>query len=88
MAKKVVYGTHAEEKFGILKAHGFVVSKRQVRETVLKPDKVDEGFRGRKVAQKKISAKHVLRVIYVEGHSEITVVTFYPGRRSRYEGSV
>lgn len=66
MAKKIVYGTHAEEKFAILKRHGFVVSKRQIRETLRSPEKVDEGFRGRKVAQRKISASHVLRVVYEE----------------------
>ena len=88
MAKKIVYGTHAEEKFAILKRHGFLVSKRQVRETLRRPEKVDAGFRGRKVAQRKISEKHVLRVVYVEGQKEIGVVTFYPGRRSRYESSI
>jgi len=30
VAKKIVYGSHAEEKFEILRRHGFVVSKRQV----------------------------------------------------------
>jgi hypothetical protein len=38
--------------------------------------------------KKLLLGKHVLRVIYVEGPKEIAVVTFYPGRRSRYEGSV
>lgn len=50
MAKKIVYGDHAEEKFEILRRYGFVVSKRQVRETLRKPENVEEGFRGRKVA--------------------------------------
>jgi len=88
MAKKIVYGIHAEEKFEILRRHGFVLTKKQVRETLQKPDRIEEGFRGRKVAQRRISKKHVLRVIYVEGQNEIAVVTFYPGRRSRYESSV
>jgi hypothetical protein len=48
VAKKVVYGSHAEEKFEILRRHGFVVSKRQVSETLRRPDKVEEGFRGEK----------------------------------------
>ena len=30
---------HAEEKFEILRRHGFVVSKRQVRETLQRPEK-------------------------------------------------
>jgi hypothetical protein len=48
VAKKIVYGSHAQEKFEILKRHGFVVSKRQVRETLQRPEKIEEGFRGRK----------------------------------------
>lgn len=85
MAKKIVYGDHAQEKFDILRSHGFVVSRRQVRETVQTPEKVEAGYRGRKVAQRGITERHVLRVIYEEGSEEIRVVTFYPGTRSRYE---
>jgi len=55
VAKKIVYGSHAEEKFEILRRHGFVVSKRQVRETLQRPEKIEEGFRGRNVAQRRIS---------------------------------
>ena len=88
MAKKIVYGSHAEEKFEILRRHGFVVSKTQVRETLRRPEKIEEGFRGRKIAQRRISEKHVLRVVYQEKQKEIGVVTFYPGRRSRYESSI
>jgi hypothetical protein len=32
VAKKIVYGSHAEEKFEILRRHGFIVTKRQIRE--------------------------------------------------------
>jgi len=88
VAKKIVYGSHAEEKFEILRRHGFVVSKKQVRETLQRPEKVEEGFRGRKVAQRRISEKHVLQDVYEERQKEIGVVTFYPGRRSRYESSI
>lgn len=88
MARRIVYGLHAREKFEILKRHGVVVSKKQVRETLREPDMVEEGFRGRKVAQRRITQRHVLRVIYEETPTEIMVVTFYPGRRSRYESSI
>jgi len=85
VAKKIVYGDHAQEKFALLRRHGFMVSRRQVRETVQKPEKVEAGYRGRKVAQRGITERHVLRVVYEEGPEDIRVVTFYPGRRSRYE---
>jgi hypothetical protein len=32
VAKKIVYGTHAEEKFEILRTHGFVVSQGDIAE--------------------------------------------------------
>jgi hypothetical protein len=86
MVQRSVYGEHAREKFLILRSHGFVVSEAQVRETIQTPEKIEEGYRGRRVAQRAISERHVLRVIYDEGPEEIRVVTFYPGRRSRYEG--
>jgi hypothetical protein len=86
VAKKIVFGAHAREKFLILRSHGFVVSEEQVRESIQAPEKIEVGYRGRKVAQRGITERHVLRVIYDEGPEEISVVTFYPGRRSRYEG--
>jgi hypothetical protein len=84
MAKKVTYGEYAREKFMML-SHGFVVSEEQVRETVFYLEKVEDGYKGRKVAQRRMTERHVLRVIYEEGAEEIRAVTFYPGRRSRYE---
>jgi hypothetical protein len=69
VAKRIVYGNHAEEKFEILKQHGFVASKKQVKETLRRPDRIEEGFRGRKIAQRRISEHHVLRVVYVEGRT-------------------
>ena len=85
MAKKVVYGDHAGEKFALLRRHGFVVSRKQVTETVRWPEKVEDGYKGRKVAQRSITERHVLRVVYEDGPEEMRIVTFYPGRKSRYE---
>jgi len=85
VAKKVVYGDHAKDKFALLRRHGFVVSRKQVTETVQKPEKIEAGYKGRKVAQRSVSERHVLRVIYEDGPEEIKIVTFYPGRKSRYE---
>jgi hypothetical protein len=87
-SKRVVYGEHAQAKFAILRRHGFEVSRKQVNDTVRKPEKTEEGYRGRKVAQRGISESHVLRVVYEERLQEIKVVTFYPGRRDRYESKL
>jgi len=37
------------------------------------------------IAQKVIDDEHVLRVVYEIEGDEIVIVTFYPGRRKRYE---
>jgi hypothetical protein len=86
LTKKIVYGDHAGEKFRLLRTHGFVVTEDQVKKTIQNPEKREDGYRGRKVAQRGITERHVLRVVYEEGPEEVRVVTFYPGRRSRYEG--
>ena len=85
---KVIFTPHARKKFEVLKRHNFTVSESQVTETVQKPDKVDSGKKGRKIAQKGISTRHVLRVIYEEKDERAEVVTFYPGRRERYENEL
>lgn len=85
MAKKIVFSDHAREECALLGQHGFVVSERQVRETVQTPEKIEAGYKGRKVAQRRLTERHVLRVLYEKGPAEISIVTFYPGTRRRYE---
>jgi hypothetical protein len=51
-----------------------------VREAVVTPDQVVQGKRGRKIAQKRIQdvgKEYLIRVIYEEAASEVTVVTAY-----------
>jgi hypothetical protein len=83
--KEIVFSGHAETKFQILRDHGFEVSREAVLSAVRNPDKVQQGHKGRKVAQKSLSTTHVIRLIYEEGQAAIKVITFYPGRRDRYE---
>jgi hypothetical protein len=82
--KKLVYGEHADAKFELLRKHGVEISRRQVNDAVRRPEKVEDGYKGRKVAQREISDTHVLRVVYEEGPHEVRIVTFYPGRKDRY----
>jgi hypothetical protein len=37
------------------------------------------------IAQRAITDRHVLRVVYREEGDSRVVITFYPGRRMRYE---
>ena len=88
MVKRIVFSSHAEEKFDILWRHGVNLTKEQVEDTVGKPQRVGPAYEGRKVAQKGLDAEHLIRVIYEEEDDIINIVTFYPARRDRYEGQL
>jgi hypothetical protein len=78
------YTRHAQEKFSTLEHHGFPITPKQVESAVTSPDRLmTEG--GRLIAQARISDTHVLRVVYRQEGDERVVITFYPGRRARYE---
>ena len=83
--KKIIFSSHAENKFAILKRHGFDVSKDTILLALETPDKLETGHRERKIAQKIINESHVIRVVFEEVQGVVRVITFYPGRRERYE---
>lgn len=83
--KGIRFSQHALLKFEVLVAHGLSLEKELVMNTVLNPAMVSEGYRGRKIAQGPLDEGRVLRVVYEERGDEVIVVTFYPGRRQRYE---
>ena len=79
------FSQHALDKFEVLRRHGLDLSQEQVEETVRRPDRVVPGYAGRLIAQGPLDARRVLRVVYEQGPQGIIIVTFYPGRRARYE---
>jgi len=85
---RVRFTRHAENKFAVLSAHGCLVTRERVLEVLAHPDAVVEGYRARRIAQGWLNNAHVLRVVFEEHEDERVVVTFYPGRRSRYEGPI
>lgn len=84
----IVYTRHAEEKFEVLKRYGFEVTRHQVEEALTAPDMVIPQTKGRRIAQKRITERHVLRVVYRQEGENQVVITFYPGRRERYEAKL
>ena len=84
----VVFSDHAEGKFQLLEERDFPVSREQVLDCIHRPDKIEEGYKGRKIAQKAVDGSHVLRVVYSETAGGKRIITFYPGRRDRYEDPV
>lgn len=83
----IVYTQHARAKFEILKRHGFMVTSDQVEATLNQPDDIIAQTSSMFIAQN-ITERHVLRVIYREEEDNRVVITFYPGRRDRYESQL
>lgn len=81
----IVYTRHAQEKFALLARYGFAVKPEQVEDTILNPEQVISQADGKFIAQKGVTAQHVLRVVYVKEGQTFLVITFYPGRKDRYE---
>lgn len=80
------YTKHAErDKFSVLARHGFVITKKMVRQTVEDPDHLELiKERLQMIASKKIDDRHVLRVVYRMEGDIIVVITFYPAEMGRY----
>ncbi|MEE9456678.1 MAG: hypothetical protein V3W11_05980 [bacterium] len=56
-----------------------------VMDALAKAETVKPAYGGRRVAEKTLDEKRVLRVVFVEEVDVINVVTVYPARRGRYD---
>ena len=84
MDKPIRFTKHAQQKFDDLTELGFIVTEEQVLDALYHPEYVDRDV-DPPIAQKAISDRHLIRVVFVEDENEICIVTFYPARRDRYE---
>ncbi len=83
--KEVRFSAHSPLKMEILKRHGISINPEFVIKVIQSPDKLDYEIYDKRVAQKRLNANLVLRVVYREFSTFVFVITLYPGRRSRYE---
>ena len=72
-------------KFESLRAQGVDIRQELVLERVQIPDSVFPGYQGRRIAQARLDEERVIRVVYEDTSTGTLIVTFYPGRRARYE---
>lgn len=82
---EIIFIPHAQRKFKLLEKYGFFIREEKVITIVKTPERVIPGKKGRRIAQSRINDNHVLRVVFEEKEDKIEVITFYPGRRNRYE---
>jgi len=82
---KIVYTKHAQQKFKFLESIGWKFTKSDLEAALEKPD--DSGVDVERKAEfvlKEIDERHNLRVIYRKNDGIMTVITFYPTRKGRY----
>ena len=85
MLKEIRFSDHAKLKIDLLGDRSVAVSEVFTIDVVRSPDKLEIAEEDKRIAQKRLNDKLVLRVVYREYKSFILVITLYPGRRSRYE---
>lgn len=84
---KIRFTKHALEKLAGFAGSKIKITGADIIQTITEPNLVDVRSRTPQyIAQKSLDAKHVLRVVYaIEAQRRIKVITFYPGRKSKYE---
>lgn len=83
---KISFTKHAaKDKFVSLAKHGFPLTKRVIKETIINPDHVEPGNHpDQMIASKILDSQHDLRVVYRKEGDILLVITFYPARAGRY----
>ena len=83
---KVRFTRHAKDKLLLLTKIG--ITKEKVIKTIMNPEKIENGYWGRKIAQSSLENRLVVRVVYEKKKNEILIITVYPGERRRYENKI
>ena len=79
---------HARRKFRVLEDLGFKVQEDIIGRIVTQPQVVQRTWKDRFAAVGALNSSHLLRVVFEKENGNIVVVTFYPVRRTRYEGKL
>lgn len=74
----ITFTKYANEKFNILRRHGFPVERASVQQVLELPDAVDDARKPLLFAQRKINTAHTLRVAFKREGAHSRVITFYP----------
>ena len=85
---KIVYTLHALEKFKVLEAEGWKITKNKIRQIIKKPKWQGTTKSNQETAMSLVDEKHIIRIVLRKENQEgdiIRVITFHIGRRGKYE---
>ncbi len=83
--KEVRFSQHSLDKLEILSNHKMSITKEFIIEAITNPDKLEIRGDNKRIAQKNLDDKLVIRIVYQEFIAFILVITLYPGRKTRYD---
>lgn len=83
----IIFSDHVISKIEILKKHGIEIDRKFIELIVSDPEKLEDGYKNRLIAQRKLDKDHILRVIYEKNNDDILIITVFPGRSNRYDKS-
>lgn len=85
---KIVYTKHALGKFKSLAKLNWKFTRKNILAAIENPDfYLEDKERKVLIVLKSIDTNHYLRVIYAKQGGIITIVTFYPSVKGRYENT-
>lgn len=82
---------HALEKFKVLAAEGWKITKNKIRQTIKKPKWQGTTNSGQKTVMSLVGEKHIIRIVLRRGGPKgdiIRVITFHIARRGKYESTL
>lgn len=83
---KIIFTKHAIKKLLTQKEGGIKLLEKDILNTLKKPDRIDSEIDYPKmIAIKNYDQKHIIRAVFKENSGIITLITFYPARKGRYE---
>lgn len=85
---KVIFTQHAREKSLALKRLGWSITRQSVIRTLRHPQWKGISRFGQETAMSLLDSDHILRVIFNRDGDIMTVVTFHPARRGKYESTI
>ena len=82
---KIVISKHViQEKIPVLKSFGWIISRKKIEATIIKPGWRGVTNKGQPTAISLINRKHILLVVYKLEDDIIKVITVYVTRRGSY----
>ena len=74
---EILFTKHAEEKFTILKARGWRLTKKQITQIISSPQWKGNTVYNQKTALGSVDEQHIIRIVFSQERDTIKIITFH-----------